>query len=212
MRMSSMHAFAGQSRQRGFTMIEVLVTLVIILIGLLGVFGLQVKASNVELESYQRGQALALVRDMAAKLAESRGQITDYLANDVSSLDGDLYVGVMASGATDPCAGLVTPTAAKTALCAWGDLIRGAAAKEGTVEVGAMLGARGCLIRVEPPQLGAIADVYVVVVWQGLVAGNDPPDAALTGKNNCANSVDFGTGLRRGIALRVMVPDLKKST
>lgn len=198
--------------QRGFTVIEVMVTLVIILLGLLGVFGLQVKAANVELESYQRAQALSLVRDMNAKLSESRGQIADYLTNDVSSTDGDLYVGVMATGVTDPCAGLVTPTAAKLALCSWGELIRGAAAKEGTAEVGAMLGARGCLIRVEPPQLGAAADIFVVVVWQGLTATNDPPDDALTGKNNCANSVDFGTGLRRGIALRVMVPDLKKDT
>lgn len=197
----------------GFTMVEVLVTLVILLLGLLGVFGLQVKASKVELESYQRAQAISLVRDMADKLIESRGQITGYLTDDVSSTTGNLYVGVMASGSTDPCpTPLVTPTAAKTELCKWGQLLRGSAAKEGTTEVGAMIGARGCLIRVNPPQLGAVADIFVVVVWQGLAAGNDPPDDALTGKNHCANSVDFGTGLRRGIALRVLVPDLKKDT
>jgi type IV pilus assembly protein PilV len=189
-------------------MVEVLVTLVILLLGLLGVFGLQVKAAKVELESYQRAQAIALVRDMADKLAESRGQITDYLTDDVSSTNGNLYVGVMPSGTTDPC--LVTATVAKTELCKWGQLLKGSAAQEGTTAVGAMIGARGCLIRVNPPQLGAVADIFVVVVWQGLAAGNDPPDDALTGKNHCAGGIDFGTGLRRGIALRVMVPDLKK--
>ncbi|GGH55782.1 hypothetical protein GCM10010975_13730 [Comamonas phosphati] len=196
------------SHERGFTMVEVLVTLVILLLGLLGVFGLQVKASKVEMESYQRAQAISLVRDMADKLAESRGQITDYLTDDVSSTSGNLYVGVMASGSTDPC--LVTSTAAKTELCRWGQLLKGSAAQEGTTAVGAMIGARGCLIRVNPPQLGAVADIFVVVVWQGLAASNDPLPDALTGQRNCANGVNFGTGLRRGIALRVLIPDLKK--
>jgi type IV pilus assembly protein PilV len=202
---------AGHSREAGFTIIEVMVTLVIILLGLLGVFGLQVKASNVELESYQRAQALALVRDMAAKISESRGQVTDYLTDDVSSLDGSRYVGVMAGSTTNPCPGSGTPTAAKVALCQWGDLLSGTAAKEGTAEVGAMIGAKGCLIRVVPAQLGAAADIFVVVVWQGLVVGNDPPADALTGTNNCAKGVNFGAGLRRGIALRVLVPNLKST-
>jgi type IV pilus assembly protein PilV len=63
---------------------------------------------------------------------------------------------------------------------------------------------------VEPPQLGAVADIFVVVVWQGLVASNDPLPDALTGQENCANDIDFGSGLRRGISLRIMIPDLKK--
>ncbi|QTX20111.1 type IV pilus modification protein PilV [Comamonas aquatica] len=198
------------AREYGFIMIEVLVTLVILLIGLLGVFGMQIKASKVELESYQRAQAISLVRDMANKLAQSREQIADYLTDDASSTDGKLYVGVMASGVTDPC--LVTATAAKTELCKWGQLLKGSAAQEGTNAVGAMIGARGCLIRVEPAQLGAVADIFVVVVWQGLVPSNDPLPDALTGQKNCASGIDFGSGLRRGISLRVMIPDLKKDT
>lgn len=195
-------------RECGFIMIEVLVTLVILLIGLLWVFGMQIKASKVELESYQRAQAISLVRDMANKLAQSREQISDYLTDDVSSKDGKLYVGVIPSGAADPC--LVMTTAAKTELCKWGQLLKGIAAQEGATAVGAMIGARGCLIRVEPPQLGAVADIFVVVVWQGLVASNDPLPDALTGQENCANDIDFGSGLRRGISLRIMIPDLKK--
>ena len=36
------------------------------------------------------------------------------------------------------------------------------------------------------------ADIFVVVVWQGLTVTNDPPDDALTGKNNCANRETHG--------------------
>jgi type IV pilus assembly protein PilV len=78
-----------------------------------------------------------------------------------------------------------------------------------TVSVGAMIGARGCLIRAEPPTTGSMADVFVVVVWQGMSDGTDPvagSPAAL-----CASGVDFGAGRRRGVSLRVMVPALTNS-
>ena len=42
-------------------MIEVMVTLLIILVGLLGIGGLQMQAQISELESYQRAQALISV-------------------------------------------------------------------------------------------------------------------------------------------------------
>lgn len=198
----------GRSFNRGFTLIEILVTLAIILIGILGVFGLQTKATNVEFESYQRGQALSLARDMEARMTASRGLITSYLTPDVlSSTDGSKYVGV--NGTVD-C--VSAGDFAKTQTCAWGELLKGAAVKEGANNVGAMIGARGCLIRLNPPQANALADLYIVVVWQGVVAGSEPPADAITGQNNCAKDVNFGSGLRRGISLRVMVPNLIKET
>lgn len=199
------------SRMRGFTLIEILVTLAITLIGILGTFALQTKATKVEFESYQRGQALALARDMGSRLTASRGIINSFLTAELSSTDGSVYVGVgngVLNGVLD-CTAMAT--VAKTQVCNWGDSLQGAAVTEGGKAVGAMIGARGCLIRMEPPQSNSLADLYIVVVWQGVVAGNDPPADAVTGQNNCAKAVDFGTGLRRGLSLRVMVPDLKKT-
>ena len=51
-------------RQAGFTMIEVLITFIILVVGLLGLIGLQVRSQQAEMESYQRGQALVLMQDM----------------------------------------------------------------------------------------------------------------------------------------------------
>lgn len=193
----------------GFTLIEVLVTIVVISIGLLGVVAMQTRATGVEFESYQRGQALSLLREMESRLASSRGVIDELLAADLSSTDGSVHVGGGAAGEAGlvDCSG--APVGAKAQLCEWSRSLEGAAAVEGGSKVGAMIGARGCLIRVEPPQANALADVFLVVVWQGLQAGAEPPADSPAGANSCASGVDFGAGLRRGISLRVLVPDLK---
>src|SRR4026209_1446790 len=52
------------STQSGFSLVEILVTLVIVMIGLLGLAGVQMRAHQAEMESYQRAQALVLVADM----------------------------------------------------------------------------------------------------------------------------------------------------
>ncbi len=53
-------------------MIEVLVTLVVLALGLLGVVGLQARGQQAELESYQRGQALVLLQDMVDRMNTNR--------------------------------------------------------------------------------------------------------------------------------------------
>ena len=60
------------ARERGFTMIEILVSLLLIVFGLLGMLGLQAQATVAEFESYQRGQALILVQDMADRVGTNR--------------------------------------------------------------------------------------------------------------------------------------------
>lgn len=186
---------------RGFSLIEVLVTLVILVFGLLGLVGLQARGTQIEFEAYQRGQAVGLVNEMAGRLASARGQVGELNGVTVSSADGSQYFGV----GSDACAG--TPTGVLGQVCqSWNEALLGAAATTGGSNVGAMIGARGCLIRAEPPTIGSLADVFVVVVWQGMSDGVDPvagSPAAL-----CASEVDFGAGRRRGLSLRVMVPAL----
>ncbi|MDT3678180.1 MAG: type IV pilus modification protein PilV [Burkholderiaceae bacterium] len=198
---------APRRRTGGFTLLEVLVTIVVLTIGLLGVAGMQTRAASVEFESYQRGQALSLLRDMEARLAASRGILDQYLDASLSSTDGSVYAG-SGAGAID-CA--AAGSGAHAQVCEWSALLQGAAAREGATNVGAMIGARGCLMRVEPPQGNALADFFLVIVWQGLTPGVEPPDAAPAGRTGCASAVDFGAGLRRGVALRVLVPNLTQT-
>jgi type IV pilus assembly protein PilV len=162
----------------------------------------------VEFESYQRGQALALVRDMESRLRASRATVTGYLDNAVSSTDGSRYFGV---GGTDystsgncPTGGGTAVDAAKFNACTWGRTLQGAA--DGS-SVGVVAGARGCLMRVVPANASALADVYIVVVWQGTDPSSEPPAASPAGQ--CASGIDFGAGRKRGVSMRVLIPDLQ---
>ena len=193
--------------QRGFSLIEVLVTVALITVGILGVFGLQSRAANIELESYQRSQALSLAREMESVLRASRSLRTNFSDPDLSSTDGSVYVGVdgNVTCSTPPA------NAAEAAMCAWGEALRGASLA-GTNTLGGMIGARGCVIRPASPQAGALADFYVVVVWQGISPSNEPPAASLASTCFSGNGLGFGDGLRRGLALRVLVPQLASTT
>jgi type IV pilus assembly protein PilV len=214
--------------ESGFSMIEVLVTIVIIAIGLLGLSGLHAKVSVMEMESYQRAQALALLEDMEDRIRGLRG-----LTAGLPAKGNTVTVGKGGQSAYDPvtaCAsfsGSALATCLKDfcngrngadlEICQWSVALAGASETDaGSLTLGAMIGARGCIssvtptvppITTTPPTIAEpIAEYYVTVVWQGLVATADPP--ANTYGSTCASVVDFGTGLRRFAVTRILVPYL----
>ena len=63
--------------ERGITLVEVLVTLVILAIGLLGLVGLQARVQILQIESYQRAQALMLLNDMTGRITNNRNNAAD---------------------------------------------------------------------------------------------------------------------------------------
>ncbi|MBL8482923.1 MAG: type IV pilus modification protein PilV [Rhodocyclaceae bacterium] len=156
---------ACSRRQRGVTLIEVLVTLVLLLVGLLGLAALQNRAQMLETESYQREQALVLMRDIVSRINANRSNAASYVTG-----------GALGTSSTKDCS--APANMADTDLCQWDSLLKGAAETLNGNRVGVMIGARGC---VSSPA----TDQYLVqVVWQGLVATAAPP-----------GSVDCGSGL-----------------
>ncbi|HEY6135165.1 MAG TPA: type IV pilus modification protein PilV, partial [Rubrivivax sp.] len=75
-------------RQRGFTLIEALVAMLILVFGMLGAAGLMVRAQQAEFESYQRKHALAIVDDFV-----SRTQANRTVADDCYAITTDLSAG-----------------------------------------------------------------------------------------------------------------------
>lgn len=75
--------FLVPSRQRGFTLIEILVTVVVLAIGLLGLAGLQVKTLSFNRDAYLLSQVTNLEYDMLDRMRANRGaaEIGNYDSN-----------------------------------------------------------------------------------------------------------------------------------
>lgn len=158
----------GSRLQQGTSLIEVLVTLVIVAFGLLGLVGLQTRLQSSEMESYQRSQALMLLNDMANRIAVNRSNAAAYAT--AAPLTGPLG------------AGMTCPTAAATTVQRdtreWCNHLQGAGEIVGGNKVGAMVGGRGCVTALA-------ADEYLITVaWQGLTPLSAPPASVACGKDS----------------------------
>jgi type IV pilus assembly protein PilV len=122
--------------QRGVTLVEVLVTMVILAIGLLGLVGLQARLQILQLESYQRAQALMLLKDMSGRIATNRNDAAAYETGALAP------VGVAACAAYAP-----SETRRQADIREWCTALRGASETigVGNNRVGGMVGGRGCL-------------------------------------------------------------------
>ena len=151
----------------GFSLIEVLVSLVLILIGLLGFSALQARASTAELESYQRVQALILMQDIVDRINANRMVASCYVTAS--------YLGTGYAGTPACSAGSATQqTLAVADMTAWSNLLQGTAETSGGTNVGAMIGARGCV------SYDAATQRYTITLaWQGR-SPTVAPSAGLT--------------------------------
>src|SRR3569833_4040642 len=64
------------TRQRGFTMLEVLISVVVLSIGLLGIAGLQAPGQRNNHSAYLRSQATALAYDMIDRMRANQAGVT----------------------------------------------------------------------------------------------------------------------------------------
>lgn len=177
-------------RQRGTSLIEVLVTIVILAIGLLGLAGLQVRLQSSEMEAYQRAQALVLLNDMASRMAANRISASTY------------DTGVTPLGGTAVCP---TTTATRQQMDAgeWCNALKGAGETLGANNVGAMVGGRGCVA-----DLGG-GEYLVTIAWQGMTPISAPlPTCGQNLYNGTVGSSCSGDLCRRVITTVVRVGNL----
>lgn len=179
---------------RGTSMIEVLVTLVILAFGLLGVAGLQSKIGVAEMESYQRAQALLALSQMTERMSANITQAAAYITN-----------APVGTGDTQPvdCSGIAP--GANRDLCEWSNSLKGTTENSAAgTNTGGLAGGRGCITQVQPPNpaLGVCsAGIYQVsVAWQGMAPTATPVLACAAGQYGVNDAY------RRVIAASVYVP------
>lgn len=178
------------------TLIEVLVTIVILAVGLLGIAGLQSRLQISEMESYQRAQALILLNDMANRLASNRSNALNYVTGTASPLG----------------AGMTCPDDEdelwESDLSHWCQALQGAGERlSDNSSVGALIGGRGCI---QESPVGS-RQFLITVAWQGLTPLSAPPASVACGAgsyNGPSGSVCQDDRCRRVVTTVVRVANL----
>ena len=209
-------------QRRGFTMIEVLVTLVILLFGLLGIAGMMAKGQRAAYEALQRQQALAMVADMAERILGNRTQAAAYataapLTQPAGASYGLYYADLLKSNITN-CAG-ANCTAAdlqRYDIAMWEGLMLGYSERmvAGTTSVGGILNANGCIVELTNtsancPAAPAVDSVFtrtmrISVAWQGSEDSVDPSTVSGNTNMTCGN----GSGYRSTTSRRIVATDI----
>jgi type IV pilus assembly protein PilV len=186
------HPRTFPAAERGTSMVEVLVTMVILAFGLLGVAALQTKVGVAEMESYQRAQALLALSQISERMNANPSQAGAYVT-----------AGALGTGDAQPATCTNPAGSPALDLCEWSNSLKGAAEQSGSAKVGGMTEARGCITQLQAPNpaLGVCtAGVYqVAVAWQGLVQTVTP--------NLACGAGSYGNdSYRRVVATTVTVP------
>jgi type IV pilus assembly protein PilV len=192
------------SSSRGFSLMEALVTMIIILVGLLGIAALQVKAQTAELESYQRAQALILISDIADKLNINRETATCFRIT-TNTTTGSPYIGVSGTASLSCTASTAAyNTQAVNTLPEIDNLLKGTTAQLSGNNVGAMIGARACISYDASTEIGGNPDtgLYTIAIsWQGMSILSTPAV-------NCANNTYGDEGQRRTVSITTRIANL----
>lgn len=84
MELENFRTHAKPARQTGFSMIEVLITVFVVAIGMLGIAALQFMSKRSNFEAVQRTTATLLANDIIERMRANPGQLPDY-AGDASN-------------------------------------------------------------------------------------------------------------------------------
>ncbi len=153
---------------RGFTLIEVLVTLLIFSIGLLAVAGLQTISKKANYDALQRTTASLLASDMVERMRANGRMLSEYTLDEGVALGG----GTLGAAPVDCTAANCNATQ-----MAWYDLAEWEQALDGNSELvedtptGGLVSPQACI---EGPVGGAAGLYTVSIAWRGVTPLSNP--------------------------------------
>ncbi len=147
-------------RTGGFSLIEVLVTALIVSFGLLALAAFQAKASMGEAESYQRAQAIALLADIQERIRLNTAQAAAYAASSA-----------VGTGDALPADCSTVAAGAARDMCEWSNALKGTGEQKAGLNSGGLSNGRGCIevVQVANTSPGScLPGIYrVSVAWLG---------------------------------------------
>ncbi|WP_158538076.1 type IV pilus modification protein PilV [Corallincola holothuriorum] len=180
----------SKRRASGFSMLELLIAILVLVVGILGVGMLQSVAKRGVFESSQRTLATVLANDVLERMRTNPSQAL------LGSYDGVFGGGTLA--VPRDCAGFAASCSdAETAdydLYQWELMLDGASVTEGTVNIGGLTQAKGCIAQ-------SNGTVTVVIAWHGLAELSD----AASNKSSFAKACGTADAFRRQLIVETFI-------
>ncbi len=165
---------------KGFSLVEVLVSLVILVVGGIGIFNLHLVAKRGSFESLQQTQASFYAYDIISRMKLNRNQLADYEGTYVGDLDGpkscDVALNVGGGNGGVICTNLQTQA---WDLYQWEQLMNGADETKGTRSIGGLDTPTACI------DISDTGGVLVVITWRGIRVVSDGAGSAEDFVKNC---------------------------
>lgn len=195
-------------RQRGLTLIEVLVTMTILSVGLLGVAGLQGMTKRSTHQAYQRTLATQLVDGIIERVRANPSAAASYHTGTSAPL------GNASRGNTRPspdCSSGNACTDAQLAthdLWSWEQAIDGAAVTKvingSSTRTGGLMSSRGCIVFTADAGKTNTGTMSVILSWDSLT---DISDAVEAGDTVCGSVAANTDGTRRQAVVNTFIFD-----
>lgn len=194
---------AQRGFQRGFTMIEVLITFVILAIGLLGIVSLMTTSKTSQHEAVQRARAVNMADGLVERVRENPDGVLSYVTGLNSPLGGGTTTTEPTNCETNPCA----PNAiAAHDLWAWEQELNGSRATVvdggNVINTAGLKEPRGCVLFNAFGGRQRTGTLTVIVQWRGLHETSD----GVAGGNECGN-VAYNKAFRRQVRVSSFVLD-----
>ncbi|KFZ38269.1 hypothetical protein HR45_07215 [Shewanella mangrovi] len=159
-------------KRAGFSLIEVMVALVILVIGLIGIFNLHIVAKRSSFESFQQTTAAYLANDILNRMKLNKTVI-------------DSYIGPPNITSADSCDAAVNCSPADMAewdVYQWNWLMSGGAEEKDGTNVGGLDSSIGCISvdYEKSDETGKVkANVSIAIAWRGIqgTAGTSASDS-----------------------------------
>ena len=181
--------------QEGVTLIEALISALVVSVGLLGVFQLHLVAKRGSYESFQYTQAHALATDIVERMRANPSQLSAYASRDYGADDFAMPAPSCATLSAEE-GGCADAEMVQWDQHLWHQMLTGGDEMIGDRVIGGASGTRGCVTVSD-------AAVEVVVSWQGMdetVDGAVGGSAALCGQADARRrSVRIATTIVEGI-------------
>lgn len=197
------------SRQSGVTLIEALVTFVILSVGLLGIVSLQAVSKSAQHQGIQRSKAVMLANDLVERIRINPAGLATYTAGGLTTPLGG---GTLSAPATDCAAALcdAPDLIAAYDLWLWEQSIDGATvtvtgSDAVTRNATGLIAPQACVRFTAEPGMLSTGLVEVIIQWRGL--GETEDAVAAVGGEACGGAAAGADDYRRQLVVSTFVID-----